>query len=174
MLTTLLLSSAFASSHREAPAIALDPSADITDFYMFISPEDSSKAVIIMNVIPMEPPGGGPNFHRFDDNVLYAINIDNEGDGEEDIVFQVRFETTYTTDAFGYNTFIYNIGDVATRSNIYQQQTYTVTRVDDGVATTLLSSGEVAPINVGTQSGSSGYNPDGSTPGAITTPSVSG
>jgi hypothetical protein len=169
MLTTLLLSSAFASSHREAPAIALDPSADITDFYMFISPEDSSKAVIIMNVIPMEPPGGGPNFHRFDDNVLYAINIDNEGDGEEDIVFQVRFETTYTTDAFGYNTFIYNIGDVATRSNIYQQQTYTVTRVDDGVATTLLSSGEVAPINVGTQSGSSGYNPDGSTPGAITT-----
>ena len=44
MITTLLLSAfvqtASASSHREAPAIALDPSADITNFYAFISPED--------------------------------------------------------------------------------------------------------------------------------------
>ena len=172
MLTTLALtgfsSFALASSHREAPAIALDASADISDFYMFISPEDSSKVVMIMNVNPMELPGGGPNFHRFDDRVLYAINVDNEGDGEEDISFQVQFATTYTADAFGYDTFIYNIGDVGTRSNVYQQQTYTVTRVDDGVASSILASGEVAPINVGTQSGSSGYDPESSTPGSIT------
>lgn len=171
MLTSLILSTAFASSHREAPAIALDPSADITDFYTFISPEDPDKVVLIMNVNPLENPGGGPNFHRFDDNVMYAINVDNEGDGEEDIVFQVQFETTYHQDAFGFDTFIYNIGDVATRSNVYQRQTYTVTRVDDGVATTILTGGEVAPINVGTQSGSNsgGYTPDSSTPGTITT-----
>jgi len=172
MLSTItmlaLLPQAFASSHREAPAIALDPSADITDFYGFISPENSNNAVFIMNVNPLEGPGGGPNFHRFDDNVLYTINIDNEGDGEEDIVFNIQFETTYLPDAFGYDTFIYNIGDVATRSNVYQQQTYTVTRVDDGVSSTILASGEVAPINVGTQGGSGGYNPTGSTPGAIT------
>lgn len=170
MLTTLVLfSAAFASSHREAPAIALDPTADITDFYAFVSPEDASKVVLLMNVIPLEPPGGGPNFHRFDDNVLYAINIDNEGDGEEDIVFQVRFETTYTKDAFGFDTFLYNIGSVATRSNVYQQQTYTVTRVDDGVASTILASGEVAPINVGTQGGAESYNPEDTIPGDITT-----
>lgn len=172
MLTTLALtgfsSFALASSHREAPAIALDASADISDFYMFISPEDSSKVVMIMNVNPMELPGGGPNFHRFDDRVLYAINVDNEGDGEEDISFQVQFATTYTADAFGFDTFLYNIGDVGTRSNVYQQQTYTVTRVDDGVASSILASGEVAPINVGTQSGSSGYDPESSTPGSIT------
>ena len=42
-----LVTLAFASSHREAPAIALDPSADITDFYAFISPEDTSKVVFI-------------------------------------------------------------------------------------------------------------------------------
>ncbi|MBM4367018.1 MAG: DUF4331 domain-containing protein [Deltaproteobacteria bacterium] len=169
LLVATVLSPAFASSHREAPGISLDPSADITDFYMFNDPNDSSKVVFIMNVIPMELPGGGPNFYRFDDNVMYAINIDNEGDGEEDIVFQFQFATTFSDlDAFGLPTFLYNIGDVATRSNLYQQTTYSVTRVDDGVATTLGTGLEVAPINVGTQGGAGGYNPEGTSPGAIT------
>ena len=163
---------ALASSHREAPAIALDPTADITHFYAFISPENPDNLVLIMNVIPAELPGGGPNFYRFDDNVLYSINIDNEGDGQEDIVFQVQFTTTYTNDAFGYDTFLYNIGDVATSTNVYQQQTYDVVRVDDGVETTLLSGGTVAPINVGTQSGYAGYAPESSVPGAITTANI--
>ena len=44
---------------------------------MFLSPEDTSKVVFIMNVNPLEPPGGGPNFHRFDDNVLYEISNEN-------------------------------------------------------------------------------------------------
>lgn len=55
---------------------------------------------------------------------------------------------------------------------MYQKQTYTVTRVDDGVATTILSSGSVAPTNVGTQGGSSGYSPNSSTAGSITTANV--
>lgn len=167
-----LLPQAFASSHREAPAIALDPSADLTDFYAFISPEDSSKVVFLVNVNPLENPGGGPNFHRFDDNVLYSINIDNEGDGEEDIVFNVEFETSYSNDAFGFETFLYNIGDVGAAGSVYQTQTYSVTRVDDGIGSTILASGNVAPINVGTQSGSSGYAPTSSTPGTITTANI--
>lgn len=113
LLAASLVSPAFASSHREAPAISLDPAADITDFYMFNDPNDASRVVLIMNVNPMELPGGGPNFHRFDDNVLYSINVDNEGDAEEDVVFQVRFKTTYSElDAFGLPTFLYNIGAV--------------------------------------------------------------
>jgi len=174
MLSTLALLAlpALASSHREAPAISLDPSADLTDFYAFISPEDPSKAVFVLNVNPLSAPGGGPNFHRFDDNVLYSINIDNEGDGEEDVVFNFQFETTYTNDAFGFETFIYNIGDVADPANVYQKQSYTVTRIDDGVSSTILTGGSTAPINVGTQSGSAGYNPEGSSPGAITTANI--
>ncbi|MDP2310132.1 MAG: DUF4331 domain-containing protein [Pseudomonadota bacterium] len=175
MLSTLALLAlpALASSHREAPAISLDPAADITDFYAFRDPNDTSKVVFILNVNPLEAPGGGPNFHRFDDNVLYSINIDNEGDGEEDIVFNVQFETTYSAvDAFGLETFIYNIGSVADPANVYQKQSYTVTRVDDGVSSVVLSGGSTAPINVGTQSGSSSYNPGGSTPGAITTANI--
>ena len=34
------VSSAMASSHREAPLIAGDPSADNTDLYAFVSPDD--------------------------------------------------------------------------------------------------------------------------------------
>jgi Domain of unknown function (DUF4331) len=173
MISILLasaISPALASSHREAPAISLDPTADITDFYMFNDPNDSSRVVLIMNVIPMELPGGGPNFHRFDDNVMYAINVDNEGDGEEDVVFQFQFSTEYEElDVFGLPTFLYNIGSVADSANLYQRQTYTVTRIDDGVASTILKSGDVAPINVGTQGGYEGYSPESTTPGTITT-----
>lgn len=161
----LLIGAALASSHREAPAIAIDPTADITDFYMFRSPEDTDKVVFLMNVNPLEAPGGGPNFHRFDDNVLYEIHVDNEGDGEEDISFQFRFTTTYNIPG----TFLYNTGSISSASNLNMTQTYTVTKVDHdtGTATTMMS-GNVAPINVGTQSGSSGYSPEGSSPGSIT------
>ena len=151
LLTLALLPTASASSHREAPAIARDPAADITDFYMFVSPEDSSKVVFIMNVLPLQAPYSGPNFHQFDDNVMYEINIDNEGDGEEDIVFQFQTETTI---AFG-ETFLYNDGYYFNSPNtqidgiedVNLQQTYTLTRVDDGVATTI-GTGDVAPANV--------------------------
>ncbi|MDP2317011.1 MAG: DUF4331 domain-containing protein [Pseudomonadota bacterium] len=171
MITTLALLAlpAIASSHREAPAIALDPAADITDFYAFRSPEDTSNAVFILNVNPLEPPGGGPNFHRFDDNVLYQVHVDNEGDGEEDISFQVQFETTYTYP----ETFLYNVGAVSNPANLNMVQTYTVTRVDDGVATTILASGTVAPINVGVASVADGeYSPESETPGSLTTAAI--
>ena len=167
MLPILLsfFSVAQASSHREAPGISLDPAADITDFYMFLSPEDSDKVVLLMNVIPLEPPGGGPNFHRFDDNVLYEIHIDNEGDAQEDITYQFQFTTTYSMP----DTFLYSLGDVATRSNVNIQQSYTLSKVDhDTGTTTTVLTGDVAPINVGTQQGASGYNYEGTTPGSIT------
>lgn len=162
----LLASTALASSHREAPAISLDPAADITDFYMFLSPEDSDKVVFLMNVIPLEPPGGGPNFHRFDDNVLYEIHIDNEGDAQEDISFQFRFETTYQYP----ETFLYNVGAINDTDNLNIIQSYTVTRVDyDEGTSTILGTGNVAPINVGEASSPAGaYNPEGSSPGSVT------
>jgi hypothetical protein len=174
--TTLLLAAlpnAFASSHREAPGIALDPAADITDFYMFVSPEDSSKIVFLMNVNPLELPNGGPNFHFFDDNVMYQINIDNEGDGEEDIVFQFQTQTEYNIP----QTFLYNDGYYFNAPNTqidgYEDvniaQTYTLTRVDDGVSA-VIGGGDVAPINVGERSVvAGGYYPEDAVPGSITT-----
>ena len=83
-----------AASHREAPLIALDPAADNTDTYAFRSWQDPSKVVFIANVIPGQEPGDGPNYFNFDDEVLYATNIDNNQDGAaEDIVYEFRFKT---------------------------------------------------------------------------------
>ena len=85
---------AWAASHREAPLIALDPAADNTDTYAFRSWVDQDKVVFILNTIPGQDPGDGPNYFNFDDKVLYRIHIDHNQDGvAEDIVYEIRFKT---------------------------------------------------------------------------------
>jgi len=87
-------SPAKAASHREAPLIANDPPADITDFYMFRSTEAGhAKTVdLIMNVIPFEEPSGGPNYYNFDPSVAYTFHVDNDRDGRaDDVEFELRF-----------------------------------------------------------------------------------
>src|SRR5438477_12977711 len=82
-----------ASSHAEAPMIAEDPQADNTDLYAFRSPENPSKVVVISNFIPLEEPGGGPNYKMFSDNVRYEIKVDRDNDGYEDLAYQFEFTT---------------------------------------------------------------------------------
>jgi hypothetical protein len=93
---------AHAASHREAPLIAMDPAADNTDVYAFVSYDlanlnrapDDRKVTFIMNVNPGQDPADAPNFYNFDDSVLYTINIDNNKDGvAEDVVYEFRFTT---------------------------------------------------------------------------------
>lgn len=87
-----------AASHREAPLIAKDPEADITDFFMFRSyePGKDRKVVLIMDVIPGEEPSSGPNYYFFDPNVRYEFHIDNNMDGKaNDVVFFVQFENEF-------------------------------------------------------------------------------
>src|ERR1700761_6087345 len=83
----------FAASHREAPITALDHKADITDFFAFVSYDDATKVTFVLNVDPFLEPGNGPNYFPFDDNILYAINIDNQNDATAHISFQVQFQT---------------------------------------------------------------------------------
>ena len=75
---------AHASSHREAPLSSQDPVSDLTDVYAFVSPDAPDTVTLIANVIPFEQPAGGPNFYRFGDDVLYQINVDNDGDARAD------------------------------------------------------------------------------------------
>src|SRR3954447_25525865 len=92
-----------AASHREAPLIALDPSADITDFFMFRSyePGQDDKVVFIMNVNPVSEPSAGPNYYNFDPSVLYSFGVDNNQDGQADkqISFRFRNEIRGVVDA---------------------------------------------------------------------------
>ena len=83
----------FGSSHREAPNITLDPTADNTDVYAFVSPDAPDAVTIAANWIPFEDPAGGPNFYLFDDKAKYYINIDNSGDGVADLRYLFRFKT---------------------------------------------------------------------------------
>src|SRR5437899_2312261 len=82
-----------AASHREAPLIANDPTADNTDFYLFRSWVNPDNVVFILNVIPGQEPGAGPNYFNFGDDVLYRINVDTNADGKEDLVYEIRFKT---------------------------------------------------------------------------------
>jgi hypothetical protein len=90
------------ASHREAPLIALDPAADNTDVYAFISYDAANLArapadrrvTFILNVNPGQDPSDGPNYFNFDDEVRYAINIDNDRNGKaNDVVYEFRFKT---------------------------------------------------------------------------------
>src|SRR5919199_4695543 len=64
-----------ASSHREAPMIAGDPYADLTDVYAFVSPDKPDTVTLIVNAIPYENPMGGPNYYQFDPKVRYEMHI---------------------------------------------------------------------------------------------------
>src|SRR5579862_5127548 len=80
------------ASHREAPFIAMDPAADNTDVYAFVSYDAANiarasadrRVTFILNVNPGQDPSDGPNYFNFADDVLYTINIDNNQDGNAD------------------------------------------------------------------------------------------
>jgi hypothetical protein len=85
---------ATASSHREAPLIAEDPSADNTDLYAFRSPDRPDTVTIVANWIPGEDPAAGPNYWTFSPSAKYKINIDRTGDAKPDLVYEFRFDRT--------------------------------------------------------------------------------
>src|SRR5215208_8194735 len=81
------------SSHREAPNIALDPTADNTDTYAFTAKDAPGDLTVVANWIPGEVPANGPNFFRFDDRARYYVHIDNTGDGKPDVSYRFVFNT---------------------------------------------------------------------------------
>ena len=141
-----------ASSHREAPLIAEDPVADLTDVYAFVSPDDASTVTLIMNVNPFEQPAGGPNFYKFGDDVAYRFNIDVNGDAKEDFKYEFRFASKVKN----LGTFLYNTGQVTSLDDgdLNVVQTYSVTEVDNTRRshTTLGRNIPVPPANVGERS----------------------
>src|SRR6478736_2414313 len=90
-------SSGNASSHREAPLISEDPTADTTDLYAFRSPDKPDTLTIIANWIPGEDPAAGPNYYTFSqaDSAKYLIYIDRNGDGKPDMTWNFQFKTPY-------------------------------------------------------------------------------
>ena len=92
-----LVATVQASSHREAPSIAVTPKVDGTDFYMFRSYEGgrADYVTMIANYQPLQDAYGGPNYFKMDPNALYEIHIDNNGDAKEDLTFQFKFQNNF-------------------------------------------------------------------------------
>ena len=77
MMAVITTPQALASSHREAPFVAMNPSVDATDLYMFRSYETGRSAfvTILANYQPLQSPQGGPNFFMFNPAALYEIHM---------------------------------------------------------------------------------------------------
>ncbi len=154
------------SSHREAPNISLDPTADNTDVYAFTAQNAPASLTVIANWIPLEDPAGGPNFYNFDPRADYFINIDNTGDGRADIRYRWKFKTRIRDR----NSFLYAKPGVTSIKDpdLNLQQSYnvfkeTITRPGGRARTTtqrIARNIPVAPNNVGpkTFNGTGGYD----------------
>ena len=123
-----------ASSHREAPLIAEDPTADLTDLYAFRSPDKPNTVTILANVIPGEDPAAGPNWYTFSPSARYNLKIDTNGDVKPDVIYRFSFRT---------KTGPYFLGNTA--------QPFTVTRVRGGKSS-VVARGTTPPNNIGPRS----------------------
>ncbi len=132
--------SAVASSHREAPSITKTPKVDATDFYMFNSYEAGRQdyVTIIANYLPLQDAYGGPNYFALDDDALYEIHIDNNGDAVEDITFQFDFtqnlksielDTDNNPSTPAVAIPLINAGDASVSANVQTNESYAVTMV---------------------------------------------
>ncbi|MEO7313175.1 MAG: DUF4331 family protein, partial [Chitinophagaceae bacterium] len=137
---------AFASSHREAPLISNDPLADNTDVYAFRSACDTNNVVIIANYIPFEHPAGGPNYYTFGSNIRYEIHIDNDpGTPGADIIYRFTFKQVNEDTSTFFNI---RLG----KQNI--KTTYLLQKSINGGVTfaTIFNNGVVPPPNIGPRS----------------------
>ena len=134
-----------ASSHREAPLIADDPLADVTDVYAFRSPADPTKVVLIANYVPFQLPQGGPNYNTFGENIRYEIHVKNDGSLNGD---DITYRFTFTRMNQDPNTF-FNIR--LNQQNL--KTTYTCEKsVRGGAFTPIVTNGEVPAYNIGPRS----------------------
>src|SRR6478672_9948633 len=78
-----------AADHLDAPGVANNGAADITDLYAF-STANGSKTVFVLNVNP----GAGAlpqSGTTFGSGVQYNIKVDTTGDYKPDVTYMVKF-----------------------------------------------------------------------------------
>lgn len=142
----LSLTTAMASSHREAPLIADDPMADNTDLYAFRSPDDPNTVTIIANYIPLQLPQGGPNYYFFGEGIRYEIHIDNNAaTSGDDIIYRFTFKNVFEDPTTFFSV------RLGLRNN---RTTYQLERSMNGGASfeVLVTDGFVPPPNIGKRS----------------------
>ena len=88
VLATPSIEGATMSNHFSAAMLKFpgdDPRLDLTDLFVFASPESSGKTVLIFDVNPLMTGAD------FDPDAVYRINVDNDGDLQADVAFSFVF-----------------------------------------------------------------------------------
>ena len=142
-------SSSNAASHREAPLISNDPTADSTDLYAFVSPDKPDTVTIIADYVPFEEPAAGPNWYGFSTSAYYDINIDNTGDAKPDITWRFQFQDTANS-----HSSALPLGCIASPC-----QTYSITQIKGDQKSVIVSGYPVAPNDIGPRTFPNGYGP---------------
>lgn len=78
------------ADHLDAPGLTSpgdDARLDITDIYAFQKPGDSDKSILMLNVNPLAPTLAD----SFNEDALYVLNIDTDGDVVPNRAFLFRF-----------------------------------------------------------------------------------
>ncbi len=164
----LAAGTAGASSHMDAPLITLDPAANTTDVYAFVSERDGEKKLVTaLAVYPFEEPGIGPNRYNFDDKVLYTINVALDDDlpaGRKTLTYEFEFDTETRNS----NTILQSYLNVINQTGDSGQnlvQTYRVHRFDARTGERrFLGQGLVPPNNQGIVTPFYNQNDDGEQP----------
>ncbi len=77
------MSNHFSAANLKSPGG--DPRLDFTDLFVFQSPSDQDKTVLISDYCPLR------SDQLFNPDAVYRINIDNDGDAKADLAFNTVF-----------------------------------------------------------------------------------
>lgn len=91
----------FAADHRDSPSVQGDDEAraDITDVFVFRSPENSDNLVFVLGLF--SPEGGAPVPPLFDQGARYEFYVDTDGDFSADDIIRVTVDSNDTFEAEG-------------------------------------------------------------------------
>jgi hypothetical protein len=143
--------------------IAEDPSADNTDLYAWV---EGTNLVILANYIPLQEPAGGPNFHKFSDDVLYEVHIAR---GPDSLADAITYQIEFSSSPYPYVDPANLAAPVGGGKEFFSQlsgstQTYKVTKKVPGqTAKVLIQGAPVAPPNIGPRTNALGYKTMGRT-----------
>ncbi|MBL9115802.1 MAG: DUF4331 domain-containing protein [Verrucomicrobiaceae bacterium] len=158
--SSLPLSQTLASSHMDAPLVTLDPAANTTDVYAFVTSRNLTKYLTVaLAVYPHEEPGVGPNRYNFDDRVLYRLHVATGASlptasvpkpkSAPTATFEFSFRNTTKTRSTIAESFIGQVQSVDDEAQNLTQR-YTVRKVGaDGKSTPLFIDVAVPPNNQG-------------------------
>jgi hypothetical protein len=88
LASTAVVGRVLASDHQDTPEVELNPNMDINDVYAF--PGSTPERIVLAMTTASPIAGQGLSF---DPNLLYQIKVDNTGDAQEDLVFQITFNS---------------------------------------------------------------------------------